>query len=73
MAVPETVLKKRKRDEDWAVKKAAEAAEAKKKAKTNRVEAFKRAEQYVQEYRQQVRFGGFKVCGGCEASSVSIL
>eukprot|EP00887_Chlorella_sp_A99_P008230 scaffold12.g8230.t1 len=52
-AVPESVLKKRKRDEDWAAKKAAAAAEASKKARATRKEIFKRAEQYVKEYRQQ--------------------
>ncbi|KAK9838146.1 hypothetical protein WJX81_004043 [Elliptochloris bilobata] len=50
-AVPETVLKKRKRDEEWATKKAAQQLEAKKKARESRKEIFKRAEQYVKEYR----------------------
>ncbi len=52
--VPETVLKKRKRDEEWATKKAAQQADAKKKAKESRKEIFKRAEQYVKEYRAKV-------------------
>jgi len=52
-AVPESVLKKRKRDEDWAAKKAAAAAEAKQKSVASRKEIFKRAEQYVKEYRTQ--------------------
>ncbi|KAI3424350.1 hypothetical protein D9Q98_009903 [Chlorella vulgaris] len=51
--VPESVLKKRKRDEDWATKKAAAATEAKHKAVANRKEYFKRAESYVKEYRTQ--------------------
>jgi large subunit ribosomal protein L7e len=51
--VPETVLKKRKRDEEWAQKKAAAAADTKKSNKGKRKEVFKRAEQYVKEYRQQ--------------------
>lgn len=51
------VLKKRKRDEDWAAKKAAAAAEAKQKATATRKEIFKRAEQYVKEYRAQVGAG----------------
>lgn len=54
-AVPETVLKKRKRDEEWATKKAAQQAEARSKAKETRKEIFKRAEQYVKEYRAKVR------------------
>lgn len=53
--VPESVLKKRKRDEDWAAKKAANASEAKKKSRDQRKEIFKRAENYVKEYRDQVR------------------
>ena len=52
--VPETVLKKRKRDEDWANKKSAAAADAQKKAKASRKDILKRAESYVNEYRQQV-------------------
>jgi large subunit ribosomal protein L7e len=52
-AVPESVLKKRKRDEDWAAKKAAATTDAKKKAKANRQEIFKRAETYVKQYRAQ--------------------
>ena len=52
--VPETILKKRKRDEQWAAKATAAKAEAKKKAAAKKQEIFKRAEKYVQEYRQQV-------------------
>uniref|UniRef100_UPI0025A0C125 uL30 family ribosomal protein n=1 Tax=Klebsiella pneumoniae TaxID=573 RepID=UPI0025A0C125 len=52
-AVPESVLKKRKRDEDWAAKKASAAAGAKAKAAVTRKEIFKRAEQNVKEYRTQ--------------------
>ena len=53
--VPETVLKKRKRDEEWANKKTAAAAEAQKKSRSSRRDILKRAESYVNEYRQQVR------------------
>ena len=52
--VPETVLKKRKRDEDWANKKSAAAADAQKKAKASRKDILKRAESYVTEYRNKV-------------------
>ena len=52
--VPESVLKRRKRDEDWAAKKASAATDAKKKARDQRTEVFKRAESYVKEYRDQV-------------------
>lgn len=44
------MLKRRKRDEAWAVAKAAEASAAKTKAKTDRAEIFKRAETYAKEY-----------------------
>ena len=53
--VPEGLLKKRQRDEQWATNRAAAAAEAKAKSKSNRKLIFKRAEAYVKEYRQQVR------------------
>lgn len=52
--VPESVLKKRKRDEEWAAKKAGEASAAKAAAKAKRKDIFKRAEKYVKEYRDQV-------------------
>uniref|UniRef100_A0A061RGE9 Large subunit ribosomal protein L7e n=1 Tax=Tetraselmis sp. GSL018 TaxID=582737 RepID=A0A061RGE9_9CHLO len=52
-SVPESVLKKRKRDEEWAAKKAAEATAAKQAAAKKRKEIFKRAESYVAEYRAQ--------------------
>ncbi len=53
-AVPESLLKKRKRDEEWANKKAAAAADAQKKARENRWTIFKRAEAYTNQYRRQV-------------------
>ena len=53
-SVPESVLKKRKRDEDWSTKKAAALTEAKAKSKERRKDVFKRAESYVKEYRDQV-------------------
>jgi hypothetical protein len=55
----ELLAKKRKRDEQWAAEKAASAVEAKKKARTTRSAIFKRAEQYVTEYRSQVPEGGW--------------
>jgi hypothetical protein len=50
----ELLAKKRKRDEQWAAEKAASAVEAKKKARTTRSAIFKKAEQYVKEYRSKV-------------------
>jgi large subunit ribosomal protein L7e len=51
--VPELLAKKRKRDEAWAAQRAAAALEARKKSKDSRKDIFKRAEQYVKEYREQ--------------------
>ena len=61
-AVPETALKRRKRDEAWAAKKATADAEAAAASKKNSEEIFKRAEKYVKEYRDQVRFGETRPC-----------
>lgn len=69
--VPETILKKRRRNDEWAAKKAAEAAEASKKAKATRQLTFKKAQAYAKEYLQQVR--GCTACGldngGCTGFS----
>lgn len=54
-AVPESLLKKRQRDEKWALEKTEKAAIAKKVAKDKRKVIFKKAEAYVKEYRSQVR------------------
>eukprot|EP00850_Spirogloea_muscicola_P014027 SM000098S25107 [mRNA] locus=s98:272544:274240:- [translate_table: standard] len=51
--VPESVLKKRKRDEQWAAARAEAAQAARAAAKRSRKVIFKRAEQYIKEYRQQ--------------------
>ncbi|KAJ2044597.1 hypothetical protein GGI08_007060, partial [Coemansia sp. S2] len=52
---PETVLKQRKHAEKTAAEKAAAAAASKKERKQKRQVIFKRAEQYVKEYRQLER------------------
>merc|ERR1711988_475304 len=49
--VPESVLKKRKTQEKLASDKAADAAAAKQARKEKRIQAYKNAEKYVQEYR----------------------
>ncbi|KAL3692692.1 hypothetical protein R1sor_006343 [Riccia sorocarpa] len=51
--VPESVLKKRKRDEQWAISRKEQQTAAKTKNRENRKIIFKRADQYVKEYRQQ--------------------
>ena len=48
--VPESVLKKRKRDEQWAAQKAAERETKLSELKKKKKVIFKRAEQYVKEY-----------------------
>lgn len=53
--VPETLLKKRKRVEAWEAQRAAARLEAHKDQNSKQKEVFKRAEQYVKEYRQQER------------------
>lgn len=56
--VPETLLKKRKRDEQWALARKEQLQEAKVRNAKNRKVIFKRAEQYIKEYRQQVSAPG---------------
>ncbi|KAG6557296.1 hypothetical protein Mapa_001224 [Marchantia paleacea] len=51
--VPESVLKKRKRDEQWALARKEQQDASKIKSRENRKVIFKRADQYVKEYRQQ--------------------
>jgi large subunit ribosomal protein L7e len=52
-AVPESVLKKRKRQEKWEKEAAATAAAKAKKATASKETAFKRAEAYTKEYLEQ--------------------
>jgi len=54
-AVPETVLKKRKRQAENRALRAREAVKSKIVRKAKRVEAFKRAEQYCKEYQNKER------------------
>lgn len=52
--VPESVLKKRKREEEWALaKKQTLEAEKKKRAESRKL-IYNRAQQYAKEYDQQV-------------------
>ena len=51
--VPESVLKKRKRNEQWAADKLKAKEATRAKAKAARADIFKRAESYVKEYRAQ--------------------
>lgn len=52
--VPESVLKKQKRSEEWALAKKQEVEELKKKNAANRKLIFNRAKQYTKEYEAQV-------------------
>jgi large subunit ribosomal protein L7e len=53
VVIPESVLKKRKRQEKWQAEKDASAASAAADGKKKKEECFKRAEAYVKEYRSQ--------------------
>lgn len=52
--MPETVLKHRKRVEAWSAEKAAKEKETEKRLEEKEKKIFKRAEDYVKEYRDQV-------------------
>ncbi|RVW28165.1 60S ribosomal protein L7-4 [Vitis vinifera] len=53
VVVPESVLKKRKRSEEWALAKKQELECTKKKNATNRTLIYVRAKQYAKEYNEQ--------------------
>ncbi|KAG5594192.1 hypothetical protein H5410_035424 [Solanum commersonii] len=53
VVVPESVLKKQKRNEEWALVKKQELAVAKKKSVENRKLIYNRAKQYAKEYSEQ--------------------
>ena len=52
--VPESVLKKQKREEEWTLAKKQELEAAKKKRAENRKLIYNRAKQYTKEYEEQV-------------------
>jgi len=54
-AVPETILKRRKRQAETRANRAKEAAAAKIARKAKRVDIFKRAEKYAKEYQDEER------------------
>lgn len=54
--VPESVLKKRKREEEWALAKKQELEAAKKQNAEKRKLIFNRAKQYSKEYQEKVYF-----------------
>ncbi|CAH9088730.1 unnamed protein product [Cuscuta europaea] len=53
VCVPESVLKKQKREEEWALIKKQEIQATRKKNAANRKEIFKRAKLYAEEYEKQ--------------------
>jgi len=55
VAVPESVLRKQKREEQWAADKKEKALVEKKKSVETRKLIFTRAKQYAEEYEAQVR------------------
>lgn len=62
--VPESVLKKRKREEQWALAKKQGLESAKKKNSENRKLIYNRAKQYAKEYDEQVhiQYPNFEYC-----------
>lgn len=52
--IPESVLKKQKRNEEWALAKKQELEATKKKNTENRKLIFNRAKLYAKEYEEQV-------------------
>lgn len=52
--VPESVVKKEKRNEEWALAKKQQVEAAKKKSSETRKLIFSRAKQYAKEYEEQV-------------------
>ncbi|KAM0966948.1 hypothetical protein FF1_022678 [Malus domestica] len=53
LVVPESVLKKRKREEQWALAKKQDLESAKKKSSENRKLIYNRAKQYAKEYDEE--------------------
>lgn len=54
LPVPESVLKKQERNEEWALAKKQELIATKKKSAENRKLIFNRAKLYSKEYEEQV-------------------
>ena len=52
--VEETILKKRKNSEDWAIRRRQQLLERQWKIKADKKLAFKRPEDYIKEYRSKV-------------------
>ena len=64
--IPESVLKKKKREEEWALAKRQEVEALKKKNAENRKLIFNRAKQYSKEYAEKViRFSSSSFCVIC--------
>jgi len=55
VVVPESVLKKQNREEQWALAKTQKSEDAKKKRAENRKLIYSRAKQYSQEYEDKER------------------
>ncbi|XLU63918.1 hypothetical protein S245_023127, partial [Arachis hypogaea] len=71
--VPESVLKKQKREEEWALKKKEELDAAKKKRAESRKLIYSRAKQYAKEYQEQVEKVGGKDLPLCKEQYVAFL
>ncbi|RVW94109.1 hypothetical protein CK203_038265 [Vitis vinifera] len=51
--IPEVILKKRKSNEEWAIKRRQQLEERNLRSKQNKAFNLKTAEQYIQEYRNR--------------------
>ena len=67
VVVPESVLKKRKREDEWALAKKQALESAKKKNAANRKLIYNKAKQYTKEYADKVLSVRFiiAVCTAC--------
>ncbi|XP_077222419.1 large ribosomal subunit protein uL30y-like [Tasmannia lanceolata] len=72
--IPETLLKKRKNNEEWAIKRRERLDAQKIRSKENRKLIFKRAEQYIKEYRdKELDFIQMKHRGKLQRSSLCVV
>lgn len=72
VVVPESVLKKRKREEEWALAKKQGLEAAKKKNAENRKLIYNKSKQYTKEYAEKVHLVWFilLVCTACSTCSL---
>ena len=62
--IPETILKKRKRNEEIALRRKEQLEQRKFANKKNKIEFIKKPEEFVKEYRYRVNFFFILLCFG---------